>query len=147
MKQYVVRSGITWDVAMDNPDMENSFGGNVPLPTKFVIDRESRIVVRHVGGSVYAFYEGIVRPLLRGSTQVSLGMHRQGDALVFAWPATEFGYNLETRSTLGGTNWTVAPFPVVTTNDQNTVSVPVGPGSQFFRLRKTIFNPPVDPGE
>ena len=129
-------NGFNYSVAMTTSELEASFGGNIALPTKFVIDRENRVVATHVGGGDQAFYESILRPLLRGSAQVPLIARRQGTNLVLAWPTTEFGYNLETTTSLGGTSWTAAPFPVVSTNDDNTVTIPAGVGSQFCRLRK-----------
>ena len=56
---------------------------------------------------------------------------------MLAWPAAGIGYELETITSLGGTNWTAAPFPVVSTNAENTVTIPFSGGSQFFRLRQT----------
>ena len=137
VKGFVWAHGITYGIAMNHPNMENAFGGNVGLPTKFVIDRENRIVGSYIGGGDYGYYEEILRPLLRGSTRVPLSVQRPGAAFVLAWPATEFGYRLESSDVLGGTNWSVPPFPIVTTNDQNTVTLPIGSGDQFFRLRKT----------
>ena len=90
----------------------------------------------YVGGGDFAYYQKILKPLLRGSTQVPLNLRRQNAALVLAWPATEFGYLLESTATLGGTNWSVVNFPVTSTNDENTVTVPLGAGGKFFRLRK-----------
>ena len=122
--------------ARTTEEIEAAFGGNVGLPTKFVIDREGRVVATHIGFGDQAFYEGIVRPLLRGSMPVALTARRQGASLVLAWPAAEIGYELETITSLGGTNWTTAPFPVVSTNAENTVTIPASGGSQFFRLRQ-----------
>ena len=136
VKGWVMDNGFNYSVAMTTSELEASFGGNIALPTKFVIDRENRVVATHVGGGDQAFYESILRPLLRGSAQVPLIARRQGTNLVLAWPTTEFGYNLETTTSLGGTSWTAAPFPVVSTNDDNTVTIPAGVGSRFYRLRK-----------
>jgi thiol-disulfide isomerase/thioredoxin len=138
VRDFVRSNNIPYGIAMRTDPMENAFGGNVPLPTKFIIDRENMVVGMYIGGSVkYNFYEKLVKPLLRGSKEVQLQIRQQGGALRLAWPATEFGYNLESTTALGGSNWTVASSQVVVTNDQNTVTVPAGPDAKFFRLRKT----------
>jgi hypothetical protein len=75
--------------------------------------------------------------LLRGSKKVPLEIRRAANAFVFAWPAAEWGYNLETVSDLASTNWTATPYLRVTTNNEHTITVPAAAGAQFFRLRKT----------
>ena len=140
VKDFVRSHEIPYGVAMNGPSMESAFGGNVGLPTKFVIDRENRVVGTYLGGGDYGYYQKILRPLLRGSTRLPLKVQRQDATLVFAWPATEFGYHLEASNVAGETNWSVPARPIVITNDQNTVTLPIDPGNQFFRLRKTLFN-------
>jgi len=140
VKKFVDLHGVPYGMAMNTKQMEAAFGGNVALPTKFVIDRENRVVGSYVGGGDYSYYEAILRPLLRGSTQVPLLVQRRGNSVQFAWPATEFGYQLEASAELRGTDWTVPALQVLTTNDQNTVTVPLDSDRQYFRLRKTIIN-------
>jgi len=140
VRQYVLTHGFNYNMARTTEEIETAFGGNIALPTKFVIDREGRVVATHVGAGDQAFYESIVRPLLRGSTPVPLVARRQGANLVLAWPLAEIGYELETITSLGGTNWTAAPFPVVSTSAENTVTLPINGGTHFFRLRQTGGN-------
>jgi peroxiredoxin len=137
VRRFVDSHGIPYGIAMRTEEMEDAFGGDVALPTKFIIDRENMLVRVFFGGADYATYEKLLKPLLRGSKQVPVSVRRQSNAFVIAWPATEFGYDLESTATLGGTNWAAAALPVVTTNGQNTVTVPASTGAQFFRLRKT----------
>ena len=129
---------IPYELARTTAEIETAFGGNIAIAptTKFIIDRENRLVGSYVGGGDFAHYREILKPLLRGSTQVPLNLRRQNSALVLAWPATEFGYVLESAAALGGTNWSTVNFPIVGTNDENTVTVPLGAGGKFFRLRK-----------
>jgi peroxiredoxin len=129
---------IPYDIALNTPAMESSFGGEVPLPTKFVIDRENMIVGTYSGGGDYAYYQNILKPLLRGSTQVPLNARRQGGNLLLTWPATEFGYNLEITTSLGETNWMTNSFSIVMTNDENTMTIPITSANHFYRLRKMI---------
>ena len=140
VEYFVQTRGIPYDVARTTAGIEGAFGGTSAPTTKFIIDRENQLVGSYVGGGNYAYYEKILRPLLRGSTQVQLSLRRQNAALTLAWPGTEFGYVLESTAVLGGTNWSVSSFPVVATNDENTVTLPAGASAQFFRLRKTILN-------
>jgi thiol-disulfide isomerase/thioredoxin len=146
VKEFVQDHEIPYDIAMSTYEIESAFGGDVGLPTKFVIDRENMLVGKYFGGvntveiSPYNFYVKLIKPLLRGSKEVQLSVGRQSGTLVFAWPAAEFGYNLESATLLGGTNWTVASSPVVIANDRNTVTIQAPAATQFFRLRKT---PPV----
>lgn len=138
VRGFVRSNNIPYGIAMRTDAMENGFGGNVPLPTKFIIDRENMVVGRFIGGSVkYSFYEKWIKPLLRGSNEIQLQVRRESGALRFGWPATEFGYNLESTTALGGSNWTVASSQAVVTNGQHTITVPVEAGAKFFRLRKT----------
>ena len=140
VRQYVETNAFNYDIAMTTATLEESFGGNIALPTKFVIDRENKLVATHVGGGDRKLYESILRPLLRGSTHVPLVARRVGAAIVLAWPATEFGYRLEVTDSLGGGEWMEAPFPVVTTSSENTVTVPFADGNRFYRLHQVLSN-------
>lgn len=61
-----------------------------------------------------------------------------GQNLVISWAASATGFVLESSPTLGtGATWTaVTPAPT-TNNGTSSVTVPIGPGAQFYRLRKT----------
>jgi thiol-disulfide isomerase/thioredoxin len=136
IRYYAETKQIPYTMARTTETMESAFGGVDGMPTKFVIDRDNRVVGAYIGGGTYSFYENILRPLLRRSTVVPLNARRHGPGLVLAWPGTESGFEIETTDSLGETNWTTASFPVVTTNNENTVTIPVSSGSQFYRLRK-----------
>ncbi len=54
-----------------------------------------------------------------------------------SWPATATGFNLQSTPKLGtGATWTAVSTPPTTVTGVNTVTVPIGAGSQFFRLAK-----------
>lgn len=136
---FVQTHQIPYLVARGNEEMDDAFGGNVPFPTKFVIDRENKLVGQYsVGGVDYAYYTKIIKPLLRGSNKVQLALRQESSAFVFTWPAVEFGYQIETRDTLSPGLWTVSSLPVVRTNGQNTVTIPATNDTRFFRLRKNL---------
>ena len=132
VRYYAETHQIPYDIAMITGAMQDVFGGGVALPTKFIIDRDNMVVRTYTGAGDYAFYQNMLRPLLRGSTQLPLRPRRQAAGLILAWPATEFGYHAEASTSLHGTNWTTVPYPVVTTNDENTVTVPLSSGNQFY---------------
>lgn len=49
VKQFAERMGITYPVAIASDQLQNRFGGILALPTSFVLDRQGRIVQKHVG--------------------------------------------------------------------------------------------------
>jgi hypothetical protein len=66
-----------------------------------------------------------------------LKMTRSGQTLVFSWPAAATGYQLESTANLeSGVVWESVATPPVVIGDEQVVTVDIGPGSQFFRLRK-----------
>jgi hypothetical protein len=66
-----------------------------------------------------------------------LKVKRVGQTLAISWPATATGYQLEsTPSTGAGAVWGQVPTPPVVVATEQVVTVDIGPGAQFFRLRK-----------
>jgi len=49
VKRFAAEHAINYPVVMATPDIERMFPGVSALPTSFVLDRESRIVQKHVG--------------------------------------------------------------------------------------------------
>jgi hypothetical protein len=56
---------------------------------------------------------------------------RSGTSLTLSWPASDTGYTLESKDSLSSPTWTAVPGVV-----NNSVTVQIGPGSKFYRLRK-----------
>jgi hypothetical protein len=67
-------------------------------------------------------------PLTTLAAQVS------GSNLLLTWPLQPAGYILQSTSSLSAPNWQNVTSPVTTVGAQNQVSLPLGPGSDFFRL-------------
>jgi len=68
---------------------------------------------------------------------LQLGAARSGHNLVITWPSSATGYVLDTTTNLNPPAvWTqvTSPAPTVV-NGQNTVTISIGNGRQFFRLR------------
>ena len=60
--------------------------------------------------------------------------NRSGSTLVFSWPASATGFELEGTAGALGTAWSaIASFPI---GDQKVVIVPIGGDQRFFRLKK-----------
>ena len=60
-----------------------------------------------------------------------------GNKLVISWPSSATGYALEGTSQLGASaSWSTVATSPVTTNGVTSVTVTVGTGTQFFRLKK-----------
>jgi thiol-disulfide isomerase/thioredoxin len=49
VKKFADRMGITYPVSIADDQLQNRFGGILALPTSFVIDRQGRVVQKHVG--------------------------------------------------------------------------------------------------
>jgi thiol-disulfide isomerase/thioredoxin len=49
VKQFADRMGITYPVAIASDQLQDRFGGILALPTSFVLNREGRVVQKHVG--------------------------------------------------------------------------------------------------
>jgi cytochrome c biogenesis protein CcmG/thiol:disulfide interchange protein DsbE len=63
VRQVVKAEGINYPVAMAPTDVRTKYGGITALPSVFVIDREGRVVQKHVGLFNPALYEMEVRAL------------------------------------------------------------------------------------
>jgi len=64
VRRFVLQSGINYRVAMSSDAVRRDYGGIAALPTSFVIDREGRIVQKHVGLNDPSIYELEVRAML-----------------------------------------------------------------------------------
>jgi hypothetical protein len=91
----------------------------------------------HFTGQVGVFPWNIIEDMTYNLISVSpvLSSSRQGSNLVLSWPKITTNYVLEASSSLTTTNWSAVNATVQTLTDRYQVSLPVGSGSQFFRLR------------
>lgn len=66
---------------------------------------------------------------------------RQTNSNAFiAWPVAPTGFQLQSATSLAPpVSWTSVTNTVSITNSQNAVTVPIGAGSQFFRLIRPLF--------
>ena len=63
VRKYVADHGMNYPIAMTSPELERLFPGVSALPTSFVIDRDGRIVQKHVGMLSAALVEQETRAL------------------------------------------------------------------------------------
>jgi thiol-disulfide isomerase/thioredoxin len=63
VRQVVAAEGINYPVAMAPTDVRMQYGGITALPSVFVIDREGRVVQKHLGLFNPALYETEIRAL------------------------------------------------------------------------------------
>lgn len=64
VKQFMKKLGMNYPVVLTNKKMQDQFGGIEVVPTTFIIDREGRIVKKHVGLTDQSEFEAEIRPLL-----------------------------------------------------------------------------------
>jgi thiol-disulfide isomerase/thioredoxin len=67
VRQFVKEQGINYPIVMSTPEIEQIFTGIYALPTSFIIDRDVKVVAKHVGMLNPAVTEGETR-LLAGLT-------------------------------------------------------------------------------
>jgi hypothetical protein len=71
-----------------------------------------------------------------GVSRPTLAISRAPNSSVLvAWPSAATGFALESSAVVTG-GWTKVNNPIVVQEDQNTVSLSIGPGSLFLRLSK-----------
>lgn len=65
VKPFIKKFGINYPVVMGDQKISQAFGGIEGLPTTFVIDREGRIVKKHIGYVPKEEFEKEIKPLLK----------------------------------------------------------------------------------
>jgi thiol-disulfide isomerase/thioredoxin len=64
VKQFAKSMGMNYPIVMGSRELVSEYGGVPALPTSFVINKDSRIVQKHVGLYPTEVYEGEIRALL-----------------------------------------------------------------------------------
>src|SRR5262249_38542868 len=64
VKRFAEKAGINYRIGMASDSLRVDYGGIPALPTAFLIDREGRVVQKHVGLNDPSVYELEVRALL-----------------------------------------------------------------------------------
>jgi thiol-disulfide isomerase/thioredoxin len=63
VKKWAVEHKINYPIVMNTPELRKTFAGVSALPTSFIVDRQSRIAMRHVGMLTAAITEAETRSL------------------------------------------------------------------------------------
>jgi len=63
VKKWAVAHNINYPIVMNTPELRKVFAGVTALPTSFIVDRQSRIAMRHVGMLTAATTEAETRSL------------------------------------------------------------------------------------
>jgi thiol-disulfide isomerase/thioredoxin len=64
VKEFAKRFGVTYPIVIGNEKAVEAYGGIDAIPTTFVIDRQGRIVSRHMGYDDKAVFEKEIQSLL-----------------------------------------------------------------------------------
>jgi thiol-disulfide isomerase/thioredoxin len=64
VRGFVAKAGVNYAIVMGNEKIVRDFGGIEGIPTTFIIDREGRVVGKHVGYADKAAFEKAILPLL-----------------------------------------------------------------------------------
>jgi len=106
------------------------FASNADGPIDLKVSAEGRLYY-------LARDAGAVRMITYNGSAPALGISRDDSDVSILWPAPSTGYALQTAEGWSSSAlWTAVATPVLTTNGQNRVSVPITGQPQFFRLSK-----------
>ena len=64
VKPFAAKAGINYTILIGDAKVQRAFGDVQALPTTFVIDREGRIVTKHVGYADKTTFENEIKRLL-----------------------------------------------------------------------------------
>ena len=105
-------------------------GKRAPLLDRFGRESEARPqAIRPCGPLAGVNPLEACKPLL-------LGIETAGTNIRLSWPATAVGYQVQTTPSLVNPQWSVTNVTVEVINDRNVATLPVGQGTQFFRVAK-----------
>jgi thiol-disulfide isomerase/thioredoxin len=65
VKKFIQKNGLTYQIVMDDGDIEAAFGGMDAIPTTFIIDRAGQLRARKLGTATVAEFEQRLLPYLK----------------------------------------------------------------------------------
>jgi cytochrome c biogenesis protein CcmG/thiol:disulfide interchange protein DsbE len=81
VKKFAADRGVNYPIAMMTADLERHFPGIAALPTSYILDRDGRIVQKHVGMLTAAITEAEVRVLAKLPVNASVELVDQTQGL------------------------------------------------------------------
>lgn len=96
VKSFVKQMGFTYPVAMASEKLQDEYGGILALPTSFVINRQGRVVQKHVGLVPAAYYRAEIGYLV--------GKHVNAKVETFVDEGQVFPSNAKKATSLPGVN-------------------------------------------
>lgn len=82
------------------------------------------------------FYNDLAHPPTATTTTPRLSVTRSGNNLVISWPASATGYALQATASLTNPSWSAVSATNTVVGSQETVTLPIGGGASFYRLKK-----------
>jgi peroxiredoxin len=127
---------LNYTIGFTSEQMKGGFGDVPGPPTKFLVDREGKIVGRYAGGGNVESLYAPITPLLRSAPNLPLNAQNGPEGLSLTWPASEFGFHIESTPSLPSGVWTTVTNTSQVIAGQNTLLLPRTGSSQFYRLKK-----------
>jgi thiol-disulfide isomerase/thioredoxin len=127
---------VPYPMGLANPTAESALAGSVGTlanPTKFLVDREGKVVARYPGANSISLYANASRALLRPSPFVRLEIARAGADVTLSWPATASGYQRKAPRSPASL-WTPTTDSIQIMNGKN-VAQSGGRRHTIFRLK------------
>lgn len=141
VKDYLATRPVPYVMGMKSVTADFSLSGSIGMPTKVLVDQDSRIVARYIGGispvnQTCQFYEreiaGLLRPRPPGPR---MAVAQTAGNIRLSWSATEPPQRLES-SVNPASAWSAVNSTLSTNNGQIVVTVPASNVFQFFRLKR-----------
>ena len=132
VRNFMQENGINYRIAESTPQIEADLGGLLGYPTKYLVDRDFKVVAQIGFTGNLAYYEKLIGPLLRSPMAVRLQAIWDAGTLRLTWPGVESGYVVEATDNLSSTNWAT----VQAISGQSSLSLSPEAGGRFYRLRK-----------
>lgn len=96
VKAFVKQMGFTYPVAMASEKLQDEYGGILALPTSFIINRQGRVVQKHVGLVPVGYYRAEIGYLV--------GKHVNAKVETFVDEGQVFPSNAKKATSLPGVN-------------------------------------------
>jgi thiol-disulfide isomerase/thioredoxin len=141
VKDYLATRPVPYVMGMKSVTADFSLSGSIGMPTKVLVDQDSRIVARYIGGvspvnQTCLFYEREISGLLRSPPPgPRVNVARAAGNIRLSWSATEPPQRLES-SVNSASSWNAINAALTTNNGQIFVTLPTTNAFQFFRLRR-----------